>query len=432
MKNIEEISIKIAEELKAKGVTKARHYVSERETSEYTVEMGEFKLLRTLFDNSASVTVFKGTKKGSASGNDLSPAGVSGVIDSAIASAEAASEDPCYDIAPDQGEHIWTKGAPVQDKDKFFARIKEFAEQASKEFPKLNISQIIAKHVGFHVVNRNTNGTRFEQTGGYYSILAEYAAVGEGITTNQDYAYLSTIDLDTPFLDQGIMRQDLRDGEAQLNRVEVKGKFEGSIILKSDCLANFLYTIVSNYSSDGVLIEGTSQWADKVGQKVADERLTISFDPNDDRMINPDLTTGEDFIVEPFTYIEKGVLKGHILSLYASNKTGKAMAKCTGDSMVIVPGTKSLAEIIKETKRGLIVKSFSGGNPGANGEFSGVVKNSFYVEDGEIKGAVTETMINGNLGEILNTIRDISSDVVCDGSSVLPYIAFDKVVISGK
>lgn len=41
-------------------------------------------------------------------------------------------------------------------------------------------------------------------------------------------------------------------------------------------------------------------------------------------------------------------------------------------------------------------------------------------------------MVNGNLGDIVKNIRDISKEVVCDGGSVVLYIAVDGVVISGK
>ena len=46
--------------------------------------------------------------------------------------------------------------------------------------------------------------------------------------------------------------------------------------------------------------------------------------------------------------------------------------------------------------------------------------------------AVSETMISGNLSEMLNSIRGISSETVSTGSFVLPYIAFDGVTVSGK
>ena len=102
----------------------------------------------------------------------------------------------------------------------------------------------------------------------------------------------------------------------------------------------------------------------------------------------------------------------------------------------IVQGDKTgdtpLADIIKGIDRGVIVGRISGGEPTANGEFSMVAKNSFYVEKGEVKYAVNETMISGNLADMLNNLRVMSKEVVCDGYKALPYAAFDNVTISGK
>ena len=61
-----------------------------------------------------------------------------------------------------------------------------------------------------------------------------------------------------------------------------------------------------------------------------------------------------------------------------------------------------------------------------------MAKNSFLIEDGKIKNAVTETMVNGNLGEVVKNIRAISKELCLDGGMVMPYIAVDGIVISGK
>jgi len=45
---------------------------------------------------------------------------------------------------------------------------------------------------------------------------------------------------------------------------------------------------------------------------------------------------------------------------------------------------------------------------------------------------VNETIISGNIMEILQNIIAISADLVADGGSVLPWIAMDGVTISGK
>ena len=75
---------------------------------------------------------------------------------------------------------------------------------------------------------------------------------------------------------------------------------------------------------------------------------------------------------------------------------------------------------------------FSGGHPGVSGDFSGVAKNSFYIEDGKIQGAVSETMINGNLEKVFQNVTAVSKEVSMDGASVMPYLATEGIVISGK
>ena len=121
-----------------------------------------------------------------------------------------------------------------------------------------------------------------------------------------------------------------------------------------------------------------------------------------------------------------------MLSLYGANKTGRPLIKNSGFDLVIEPGDKSIDEIIASIDKGLVLGSFSGGQPGTNGEFSGVAKNSFLIENGKITKAVTETMVNGNLGEAFLNVRGISKELLCSGGSVIPYIAVDGIVISGK
>ena len=100
--------------------------------------------------------------------------------------------------------------------------------------------------------------------------------------------------------------------------------------------------------------------------------------------------------------------------------------------MVMRPGDRSLEEIIASIEKGILVGRFSGGQPSTNGDFSGVAKNSFLIENGKITHAVSETMISGNLADMLQNVVAISRERVADGSSVLPYAAFDGITVSGK
>jgi len=83
-------------------------------------------------------------------------------------------------------------------------------------------------------------------------------------------------------------------------------------------------------------------------------------------------------------------------------------------------------------KKGILLCRFSGGRPSDNGDFSGVAKNSYYIENGEIRYPISETMVNGNIVEMMNNIKQISSERVNSGYHIYPWIKFDGLTVSGK
>ena len=411
---------------------KYTYTLSESEKQELNVENGGFKLMRTVFNNSGSLRIFDGARMGAADGNDLTEEGLAKLIADASAAAASSPEDPCHDIAPDQGRDVFRQGVYEPDLDGFVARIREFLDTVARDYPKVNIMAAIGSFDRWHWFSRNTNGTEFEGFGGQYGFSIEFSASDGERTTGLDYTGFSAKDLDRPFIEMGDVRRHLEDIQNSIAPETLTGKFEGTVVLTPGCAAEFLYMLLSNYIGSGVVMEGTSLWLDKVGQQVADERLTVSLKPYDERIVNGERATGDGFRSEDVTLIGKGVLKTHWLNLYAANKTGRPVVKNTGFDLVVDPGDMPCADIIASVDKGLILGGFSGGEPGTNGEFSGVAKNSFLIENGKVKCAVTETMVNGNLGEIVRNIRAISKEVCADGSSVVPYIAVDGVVISGK
>ncbi len=86
--------------------------------------------------------------------------------------------------------------------------------------------------------------------------------------------------------------------------------------------------------------------------------------------------------------------------------------------------------MISGIDKGILLSRFSGGSPSDNGDFSGVAKNSYYIENGEIKYPISETMISGNIFQMLNDIKDISKETINDGSSIYPWIQFSGLTIS--
>ena len=418
--------------LAAEKIGKYTFCLTESEKQELNVENGSFKLMRTVFNNNGSLTVFADNRKGSAGGNDITEEGLKKLIGDARAAAESSPADPCHDIAPDQGKHVFRQGVQEADLDGFVSRIREFLDTVAKDYPKVRVMMAIGSFDTWHWLSRNTNGTEFEGFGGQYGFSIEICATDGEKTTGLNYTGVSMKSLDRPLIEIGEIRNKLEDIQNSIYPDTLEGKFEGTVILTPDCAQEFLFMLMQNYISSSVIMDGTSLWLDKVGEQVASEKLTVALKPFDDRIINGERGTGDGFLAEDVTLIEKGVLKTHWLNLYAANKTGRPVVKNTGSDMVVEPGDTALADIIASVDKGLILGGFSGGQPGTNGEFSGVAKNSFLIENGKIKNAVTETMVNGNLGEIVRNIRAVSKELCVDGGMVMPYIAVDGVVVSGK
>jgi PmbA protein len=418
--------------LREQGIGKYTYTLSESEKQELNIENGGFKLLRTVFGKAGSLKVFTDGRMGSASGNDLTEAGLRKLAGAAKTAAESASEDPCHDIAPDQGKEVFRQGEYKPDLDRFIERIREFLETAAKEYPEVKIMSGIGSFDRWHRIMRNTNGTEFETFAGQYGFSIEICASDGEKTTGLDYTGVSMKDLDTPFMELGDLRRHLEDIRKSISPETLQGKFTGTVVMTPGCAGEFLSMLLSNYIGEGVVINGTSLWLDKVGEQVGSELLTVGLRPYDERIVSGERGTSDGYRSENVTLIDHGVLKTHLLNLYAAKKTGRPVVRNTGFDLVVENGNTPLADMIASVDRGLLLGGFSGGDPGTNGEFSGVAKNSFLIEKGKVKGAVTETMVNGNLGELVKNIRAVSRETCCDGSTVLPYLAADGVVISGK
>ena len=433
MKKYKEIAEFIISLAKEKGAEKSYCYVTETEIKEFNVDGGEFSLFRTLFSKSISVTVFKGNRKGSVSVNKFDEDEIRKAVDNCIAAAESASPDENWEIAENMGEKYFEGGISEPDTDKLFFRTKELLEYIKERHPLIIMEQMIVSYGLAKGIYMSSTGNEYFFKNGNYKAELMYSAHKGDKSTSFYGSDVTTDNLDKPFIECALIEKELSDIENQIDSQPTQGKFEGTVIFTPPCLAGTVFgNICSNFAGDSSILEGTSIWKDKLGERVADERITVSFKPNDERIVCGTQFSGEGYIAEDFDFIKNGRLESFLLSQYVANKTGNKRAPNNSFYLIIEGGETPLEEMIKSTEKGVIIGRFSGGSPGANGEFSGVAKNGFMIEKGKIVHALSETMISGNLADMLNNLVDISKETLVDGSVVAPYMSFKGITISGK
>lgn len=432
MKTNKDIAIYALDALIKAGADHAQCIVKSGKLDELNVDGGKFSLLRTLFTSSIALKALKDGRKGTIAINKLDRDSVDKAVAECIESAKSSVPDEAEAISEKINNENFQTGVLAPDRDRLFDRLQEFLDDTRKSYPKSMIEQLVSSYSKTETLLINTNGVEFNNNCGKYNLYLMFSShENEKTSSFMDYNF-DFANLDRKLIDIGMMNTLLKESEKQIYTKPFSGKYTGKILITPVCLIDILMMAIGNFMSDATIIDGTSPWISKLGEQVSSSRLSLSTIPLDSRIVAGERFTGEGFRSENMELITDGVLKNFVLSKYGSRKTGFSRALNLSQNFYVKPGDTSLNDLIAGVDRGIVINRFSGGSPGTNGDFSGVAKNSFLIENGQITDALSETMISGNLIDVLKNIAGISSETICDGNSVLPWILCDGVTISGK
>lgn len=414
------------------GADKCQVTLSCNKKWEMNLEGEDVSLLRTTIDTNLNLTSIKTSKKGTIRINKTDDESLMEAVKNVLDLSEAAEEDPANDISSLQDYKEFKTGDSEPDLDNMYDKLKQFSLDVKRLYPKILLQET---HLDFsHNEGEfiNSNGTHFNISEGIYSFTTVFAAKDGERSSSINFTEFSTKTLDKELINFASVNRLLKQSVEQLSTRPIRGKFVGDLLITPDCLKDFLSMYIELSLSDNSLISGTSMFKDKLNEPIASSKLTLHSKPISEEISNGYFITSDGFEAQNSTLIEKGLLKSFLLSLYGANKTGKDRAVNSGGAFVVESGDKTFEELVKSTVRGVLVCRFSGGNPSSNGDFSGVAKNSYYIENGEIKYPISETMISGNLYQLFNNIIDISSERINFGDCLLPWISAAGFTISGK
>jgi PmbA protein len=410
-----------------RGFQKARVRLVDAEQHELQAEFGHTNLLRTTHNVELGLLGIVDDKQGSLTLNDCSDTALSEAVERLWAITSGSRPDPANDIAQVQPKRRFVNGPAEADFDRMYERLAETLAYTRDNHPTARLGQAALSFARRHAWFLNSNGVDFDTTrSAYYASLVFTARDGSDVSSF-NYTGLTLADLDRPLQSQGTIATLLRQITEQVRTRKVPEKFTGDLLITPDCLDDFLGFLIGNVGNSPI-IAGTSLYKDKLGQVVAAPALTVHSRPRD--LVGGYFVTGDGYEAQNATIVESGVLKTFLLDHYGARKTGLARAVTAGGALVVEPGTTTLDAMIRSVRAGVLITRFSGGRPNDKGDFSGIAKNSYYIEGGMVRYPLSETMVSGNMASLLHNVVAISAERADFGSGVYPWVRVSGIGVS--
>lgn len=190
----------------------------------------------------------------------------------------------------------------------------------------------------------------------------------------------------------------------------------------------------------GGIISAMNGWAlqqkrsflmNRKGEKIGSDIFTLVDDPHIVGALASRLYDGDGFATRRRTMIDKGVLKEYYIDWYRSRKLGVEPTTGGTSNLMLPPGKRPVADIMKDLGRGILINGFIGGNSNSNtGDFSIGITGTLF-ENGELTQAVAEMNIADNHLEFWNKLSEAANDPWPYSNLIIPSLVFTDVVVSG-
>lgn len=420
---------------KEKGLQAEIYYQSSQDTP-IEFENNRLKSLQKKAVQGVALRVIHQGKLGFASSTDLSR--LDDLLDSAIETAEMG--DPVsYEFAKNVHNFEAKKDYIPPDT----THLVQMGEQLITQVHDYNPDILVS--VGFHV---RSGETKLLTTDDVYS-CKQYQVLSTSLSGNlvrgedflEAYSYEVTEDREADY--QGLLEKLLtKYKRAQTNSTISSGSYP--VLFTPSAVSSTIGGLFDTILSGQVVVQKASPLADKLGEKLFDDRFSLYEDPS--------LGISACKIDDEGTPTTKKILvdRGVVQQFYWDRRwASQAGCQSTGNgfrgglsrphpdlvNLCISQGNSPIKELIKGIKEGVMVDQVLGAGQSNQlaGEFSVNLDLGYKIENGEIVGRLKNTMVAGSIFEAFNQLVDFSDQ--CEwvgGSSYVPYILFDRLGVASR
>ncbi len=424
-------------EARSLGAAQAEAAVSVDVGLSVSARLGEVETVEYQRDRGMGVTVYFGTRKGSASTADLSPHALRETVGKACSIARFTAEDPCAGL-PD----LDTLASEVPDLDlahpwdlspeQACAMAIECEAAAMAVDPRITNSEGagVSSHRGLRAYG-NSLGFLAAYPGTLHSVSCAVLGV-DGEEMERDYWYSTARDWREL---EDVASVGRRSGERAVRRLGARKLATMKVpVLFSPEVARSLIGHFTGAIRGGSQYRRASFLLDAASRQVFPDWFSICERPHLPKALASAPFDHEGVATRDRELVAGGVLTGYLLGTYSARKLGlRTTGSAGGPYNLIVAGRgRDFDAMLVLMDRGLLVTELMGqGVNGVTGDYSRGA-TGFWVEGGRIAYPVHEVTVAGNLKDMYRAIVDVGSDVDLRGGTRTGSILIEQMTIAGE
>ncbi len=390
--------------------------------------------------------VMIGQRQACVSVSDTRAETITTMAERAVAMAREAPKDPNIGLAdPEQLAQHWDVER-LELSDKAEAPSPDFLKQAALEaeaaalavsgVDKVDSSGAGYSKTSIHLAASNGFSGGYSRTS---SSISSVAITGTGLEMERDYngeGRIFAADLPSATEIGRIA------GERTVARKGAKKPPTGSFpVLYDERISSGLIGHLVAAINGSMIARGSSWLKDALGEMVLPAGMDLLEDPSRIRIAGSKPFDAEGLLAARRSLVKNGVLQGWTLDLATARKLGmdSTASAARGTSappspsvgnLTLTAGRKTRADLISDMGTGLIITSLIGSSINGNtGDYSRGA-SGFWVENGEITGAVNECTVAGNLRDMLGSMI-AANDGQNHLSRVVPSLLVEGMTIAG-
>jgi len=436
-----ERAVRIGEGL---GADEIEVFIASRRSMDAGIENNEIKMAKRTISSAAGIRVFRKKSLGFASVNSFKPDKLEWAVKQAIALSKDAPPDENNGLPspktlrPVTG--LFDEGIAGMGEEEVLDRAKRMLAAACGVDTRVSIDggkfeatcgrRAIANSLG-------VEGTE-DFSSIYYDIGAH--AVEGGNVSSIDYRFDGARSAEGDYSDS--VAVELAEAAVEALTASKLESHVGSVIFSPLAAIEILISPILFSVDSSNVQKGVSRFKDKIGEKVAADIITITDDGNIPGGLSSSAFDREGVPHSPLGLIRNGELAAFLHDTYTARKAATDNNGHAGGSPMgvpsidatnirVSPGAEPLDRLVSSVRRGVLVQRFSGRVDPVSGDFSGVAKASKGIEGGSLQGAIRETLISGNVYDVLARVRGLSMETKRIMDFELPHFAVDDISITG-